>query len=243
MIHINADIGEIPRHIAVIMDGNGRWAKKRGWVRTRGHRTGADVVRAITTESAALGIERLTLYAFSSENWSRPEREVRFLMGLLTEYLDGELPTLQDNNIRMEAIGRLDRLPEQARALLDRNREATAGNTAMTLSLALSYGGRDEIVDACRALAQRVAAGELDPSEIDAAALDAHLYAPGSPDVDLVVRTAGEQRLSNFLPWEAVYAEYVSVAPLWPEFTVADFHAALGEYQSRDRRFGRVIEP
>ncbi|MBA2480770.1 MAG: di-trans,poly-cis-decaprenylcistransferase [Planctomycetes bacterium] len=238
------DPARLPKHVAIIMDGNGRWAKGRGWDRTRGHRQGADVVRAITTDSVRLGIRRLTLYAFSSENWSRPQIETSYLMRLLDEFLRGELATLQENGVRLEAIGRLDRLPSDVRATLDATRTATAANRNMALCLALSYGGRDEIVDACRAIARDVAAGRLDPQSVDASAVQARLYAGacrfGADDVDVVIRTAGESRLSNFLPWQAIYAEYVSVAALWPEFTITDYHAALKEFQARERRFGGV---
>jgi undecaprenyl diphosphate synthase len=238
------DPARLPRHVAIIMDGNGRWAKGRGWDRTRGHQKGAEVVRAVTTESVKLGVRRLTLYAFSSENWSRPRREVDYLMQLLEDFLRGELPTLQENNVRLEAIGRIERLPPRVRAAIDEVRGASAGNDAMVLSLALSYGGRDEIIDACRALARAAAAGSVDPEAIDEAAVQAALYAGkcafDADDVDVVIRTAGEQRLSNFLPWQANYAEYVSAAALWPEFTVDAYVAALKEYQGRERRFGRA---
>jgi undecaprenyl diphosphate synthase len=238
---VGLDPARLPRHVAIIMDGNGRWAKGRGWDRTRGHRQGADVVRAVTTESVRLGLTRLTLYAFSSENWSRPALEVRYLMQLLEEFLRGELPTLRENGVRLEAIGRLERLPAPVRAALDEVRAATAGNRAMTLSLALSYGGREELVDACRAIAREVAAGRLDPERVDEELVAARLYGGAAGgDVDVVIRTAGEQRLSNFLPWQANYAEYVSAAALWPEFTLADYHAALKEFQGRERRFGAV---
>jgi undecaprenyl diphosphate synthase len=230
----------LPKHVAIIMDGNGRWAKARTWDRTRGHQQGADVVRAITTESVKLGIARLTLYAFSSENWIRPQREIDFLMSLLDRFLIGELPTLHDNDVRLEAIGSLHRLPTNVRTTLEHTIRATADNRSMVLSLALSYGGRDELTDACRAIAAEVAAGRLAPQEITPETVQAHLYAPGAPDVDVVIRTAGEQRLSNFLPWQATYAEYVSVLPLWPDFDIAAYHAALHEYQARERRFGGV---
>ena len=236
------DPQRMPRHVAIVMDGNGRWARSRGWARTRGHRSGADVVRAITTQSVRLGIERLTLYAFSSENWSRPEREVRFLMRLLEDYLEGELPTLRENGVRLKAIGRLDRLPARVRDRLESVLAATADHRNMELCLALSYGGREELVDACRALARRAAAGTLDPEAIDEAAVGGALYDPTAPDVDLVIRTAGEQRLSGFLPWQAIYAEYVSAPQLWPDYSVEDYHASLREFQARDRRFGRVRE-
>jgi undecaprenyl diphosphate synthase len=234
------DPERLPRHVAIVMDGNGRWAQGKGWERTRGHKRGTESVRAVTTGCAELGIERLTLYAFSSENWSRPRIEVEFLMRLLADYLRAEVPTLQRHRIRLEAIGQLHRLPEHARTALDDARSATAGNASMVLSLALSYGGRDEIADACRAIAQAAVAGALRPEDIDAATVGRHLYAPHAPDVDVVVRSAGEQRLSNFLLWEASYAEYVAIPTLWPDFGVADLHAALREYQGRARRFGGI---
>ncbi|MCS6970060.1 MAG: polyprenyl diphosphate synthase [Planctomycetota bacterium] len=232
------DPARLPRHLAIIMDGNGRWASRQGWERFFGHRRGADTVRAITTACVRLGIPRLTLYAFSSENWQRPAREVAVLMELLVEYLARELPTLHEQQIRLCAIGRLERLPATAQAALRAAIAATAGYRRMVLTLALSYGGRAELVDACRELARRVAAGELDPEEIDEARLGAALY--DGEEVDLVIRTAGEQRLSNFLLWQTAYAEFISHPALWPEFTVADFHACLREYQRRERRFGRV---
>jgi undecaprenyl diphosphate synthase len=236
------DPDRLPRHVAIIMDGNGRWAKSFGWDRTRGHEKGAEAVRTITTASVKLGVRRLTLYAFSAENWQRPQREVDYLMRLLDNFLKAELPTLQENGVRLTAIGQLSRLPEAVRATLDGAIAATAGNANMILSLALSYGGRDEIVDACRAIAAGVEAGRIAPEAIDAAAVQAHLYAGkcpfGADDVDVVIRTAGEMRLSNFLPWQAIYAEYVSSAALWPDFGVAEYHAALREFQGRERRFG-----
>jgi undecaprenyl diphosphate synthase len=238
------DPARLPRHVAIVMDGNGRWAKQRGWIRTRGHESGAEVVRHITTECVALGIQRLTLYAFSSENWSRPATEVAVLMDLLGRFLERELATLMRNGVQLAAIGRLDRLPARVRQTLDRTITATAGNPNTILTLALSYGGRDELVDACRAIAAKVARGELAADVIDAATIQAHLYAGACPngadDVDLVIRTAGEQRLSNFLPWQATYAEFVSCTPCWPEFKVPDLHSALREYQARKRTFGSV---
>jgi len=232
------DPARLPRHLALIMDGNGRWAKQRGWERFLGHRRGVSTVNVVTTECVHLGIQRLTLYAFSSENWNRPRREVDVLMELLATFLRSELPTMQEHNVRLEAIGRLDRLPSEVRAVLNESLAATAGNTGMALCLALSYGGRDELVDACRALAARAARGEIDPAQIDAAAVEGALYA--GHDVDLVIRTAGEQRISNFLPWQAAYAEFVTCAPLWPDFTLDHLRACLREYQGRERRFGKV---
>ena len=234
------DPARLPRHVAIIMDGNGRWAQGKGWERTQGHKRGSDSVRTVTVEAARLGIERLTLYAFSSENWARPRLEIFFLMRLLDDYLRSQVDLLQKYQVRLEAIGQLDRLPEHARAALDDTMRATAGNTNMVLSLALSYGGRDEIADACRAIAEEVAAGRLTPAEVNAATVAAHLYAPHAPDVDVIVRSAGEHRLSNFLPWQASYAEYVAIPTLWPDFAAADLHAALREYQGRNRKFGGV---
>jgi len=234
------DPARIPRHIAIIMDGNGRWARAQGWQRVRGHRKGAEVVRSTTTVCAELGVERLTLYAFSTENWDRPATEVAALMQLLKQFLRDELPTLMANQIRLTAIGQLHRLPAAVRRTLQDTADATAKNTALDLCLALSYGGRDEIADATQAIAQAVQAGTLDPARITAKTVQKYLYAPDAPDVDLVIRTAGEQRLSNFLPWQTVYAEYVSVAACWPDFTPEELHAALRTYQARDRRFGKV---
>lgn len=228
----------LPRHVALIMDGNGRWAKRRGWERFLGHRRGADTLRTITSECVHLGIARLTVYAFSSENWQRPRREVDYLMDLLAEFLRGEIPSMLENNVHLEAIGQLDRLPAHVRAALDEALHATAACTGAVLCLALSYGGRDELVDACRALAAQAARGEIAPEAIDAAALSRALYA--EQDVDVVIRTAGECRVSNFLPWQAAYAEFVACPALWPDFTVADFRRCLQEYQGRERRFGRV---
>lgn len=232
------DTARLPRHLALIMDGNGRWAKQRGWERFLGHRRGVSTVRDVTTECAQLGIERLTLYAFSSENWNRPRREVEVLMELLTSFLHSEVQTMQEHNVRLQAIGRLDRLPPAVCSALAAALAATAGNTGMVLCLALSYGGRDELVDACRMLAARVARGELAPEAIDAAAVQGALYA--GQDVDLVIRTAGERRISNFLPWQAAYAEFVTCQALWPDFTLDELRAGLREYAGRERRFGKV---
>lgn len=240
---LGLDPARLPRHLAVIMDGNGRWAVRRGWQRVRGHEKGVDAVRTISTECSRLGLRWLSLYAFSSENWSRPDHEVDFLMGLLVEFMDRELPTIMENDIRFRAIGQIDRLPVAVRERILRNTEVSCNNRGMTMTLALSYGGRDEIVDACRRLAAEVAAGRLHPDAIDARQVGAAMYDPEAPDVDLLVRTAAEQRVSNFLVWQAVYAEYVSLAPLWPDFQASDLHAALAEYQQRERRFGKVAEP
>ncbi|NRA39862.1 MAG: isoprenyl transferase [Planctomycetes bacterium] len=237
---MNPDKGSIPKHIAIIMDGNGRWATERGWRRTRGHQQGADVVRMVTTQSVKLGVEHLTLYCFSSENWARPELEINYLMTLLDEFLRQELDTLQENNVRLNAIGQIHRLPEETRKTLGHCLAATADNDAMILHLALSYGGRDEIIDACKCIAEKVRDGEMDVADIDAASLGDNLYTAGCPDVDLLIRTAGEQRVSNFLPWQSVYAEFVTVQSYWPEFSTEDYIAAIVEYQKRNRRFGKT---
>ncbi len=232
----------MPKHVAIIMDGNGRWARERGWLRMRGHRQGADVVRMVTTESVRLGVEHLTLYCFSSENWCRPDKEINYLMKLLEEFLHNELQTLQDNGVRLDAIGQIHRLPEKTREILTHCIDATKNNKQMVLHLALSYGGRDEILDACRAIAEKVKQQQLDPADLDERCLEEHLYTAGIPDVDLLIRTAGEQRISNFLPWQSVYAEFLTVPCFWPEFTVTNYHDALREFQSRERRFGDTGE-
>jgi undecaprenyl diphosphate synthase len=234
------DPARMPGHVAVIMDGNGRWAKGKGWERINGHKRGAEAVRTVTTCSARWGVRRLTLYAFSTENWQRPALEVEGLMRLLADYLDNELPTLMDNGVRLTVIGQPERLPGRVRERLDRVMAATAGNTRMTLALALSYGGREEITAACRRIAERVAAGTLDPAAITPATVAAHLDDPAGDEVDCVIRTAGEQRLSNFLPWQAIYAEYVTTLVLWPDMDEAAYAACLREFQGRERRFGGV---
>ena len=232
---------KLPRHLAIIMDGNGRWAQQHGLARTGGHEAGARTIRAITTECARLGLERLTLYAFSHENWKRPRTEVAFLMRLLKKFLIGERPTLAKNNVRLTAIGRLDDLPAPVRKELDRTIELSAGNTGLNLCLALSYGGRAEIVDACRRLARRVAAGALDPDAIDERRFAGELYQPGH-DPDLLIRTAGEMRVSNFLLWQISYAELYVTAACWPEFDVDELHKALHDFATRTRKYGGLVD-
>ncbi len=230
------DPQRLPAHVAVIMDGNGRWAQGKGWERLLGHRRGAEAVRAVTTAAAQLTLPRLTLYAFSSENWKRPAAEVAALMRLLADYLDGELPTLMANRVRLAAIGDLDRLPDSVRSRLAAARAATAANAGTVLCLALSYGGREELARACA----RIAASGIAPAAIDERTVAAHLDDPAGGEVDLVIRTAGEQRLSNFLPWQTTYAEYVSTPVLWPDFAADAFHDCLREFQRRRRTFGAV---
>ncbi|MCC6426696.1 MAG: di-trans,poly-cis-decaprenylcistransferase [Phycisphaerales bacterium] len=230
----------IPRHIAVIMDGNGRWASGRGLPRTEGHRAGARSVRTILEESAKLGVEFLTLYSFSSENWRRPEEEVRALMELCIERCHGEQAELSSQGVRVRVIGRREGLPEDVLAALDFVEQATAGGERITLCLAINYGSRGEIVDAARALASDVAAGRLKTDQIDEAAIASRLYTAGMPDPDLLIRTAGEMRISNYLLWQISYSEIHVTDVLWPDFGAADLHAAIRDFASRHRKFGGV---
>lgn len=230
----------LPTHVAIIMDGNGRWAKQRHLPRVEGHRVGAESVRAVVRAAGELGIKFLTLYAFSLENWNRPKDEVDTLMKYLARYLKNEIGELQRNNVRLEAIGQIYRLPEFVQEQLRRTQAALAKNNGLTLILALSYGGRAEIVDAARALARKVKAGVIDPEEINELAVAQHLYTHKFPDPDLLIRTSGEMRVSNFLLWQISYAEFVVTPTLWPDFRKAEFYAALEEYTRRHRRFGGV---
>jgi undecaprenyl diphosphate synthase len=232
------DMNNLPRHVAVIMDGNGRWAKKRGLPRIEGHRRGSDVVRRIIETSRKIGIEVLTLYSFSEENWKRPEGEVSFLMDLLAEFLQSELPEMMENDIRLVAVGRLSSLPEIVRELLGEAVNITKDNTSMTLVLALSYAGRGEIVDAVREIAALVAEGKITPDLIDESLVAGHLYTRGLPDPDLLIRTSGEMRMSNFLVFQSAYTELFFTRTLWPDFTDEEFLAILKEYGTRERRFG-----
>jgi undecaprenyl diphosphate synthase len=234
---MDLDPEKLPRHVAIIMDGNGRWAEARGWKRIRGHEEGTGSIRAITEECARLGIERLTLYSFSLENWRRPRPEVLFLMRLLKNYLVGERDTLKKNDVRLTAIGRLDDLPRPVRRELEKTRELTAGHKGLNLCLALSYGGRAELVDAMRSIAKDVRAGKLAPEAIDESTIAKRLYQPGL-DPDLVIRTAGELRVSNFLLWQISYSEIVISERCWPEFRIPELHEALREYARRTRKFG-----
>ncbi|WP_228350609.1 isoprenyl transferase [Rhodocaloribacter litoris] len=232
--------GPLPRHIAVIMDGNGRWARARGQLRYVGHYEGVESVRDVTEACAELGIEYLTLYTFSTENWHRPRNEVNALMQLLIRTLRREKETLHRNNIRLRALGDLSKLPEACRKELEEAMAETAGGTRMTLTLALSYSGRWELTEAMRGLARRVAAGELDPGAIDEATVGAALGTAGMPDPDLLIRTGGELRVSNFLLWQIAYAEFYVTDVLWPAFRRAQLYEAIRDFQDRDRRFGRV---
>ncbi|MBX3475608.1 MAG: isoprenyl transferase [Planctomycetes bacterium] len=230
-----------PRHIAIIMDGNGRWAEARGLRRIRGHEAGAESVRAIAEECARLGVEQLTLYAFSEENWRRPRLETEFLMQLLKRFIAAERETLLRNQMRFSAIGRLDRLPSGVRKELQKTIRLTANNPKTNLCLALSYGGRAEIADAARRIAERVASGELKPEQVTEATVAAHLYQPEMPEPDLVIRTAGEMRLSNFLLWQVSYAEFYVTDTLWPDFRAEHLKAAIEDFGRRERRFGGLV--
>lgn len=228
----------LPMHVAVIMDGNGRWAVSRGLDRNRGHREGVESVRAVVRQAHDLGIGVLTLYAFSMENWNRPKLEVNSLMGLFEEYIDIELPQIMEKNIRVRAIGRLDRLPRATRMVVKHVMNTTASNTGMELVFALSYGARQEIVDAAKQLMRDAEAGKLDPERLDEKTFAAYLYAPEVPDPDLLIRTGGESRVSNFLLWQIAYSEIYTTQHMWPDFREEQFVDAIVDYQSRERRFG-----
>ena len=232
--------GALPRHVAVIMDGNGRWAERRGLARSEGHRAGVEAVRAVTRAAREIGISWLTLYAFSSENWNRPKAEVDALMRLPEEYFASELDEAIANSVRIRALGRRDRLPPSVRRSLDEAVERTQHGTGMQLVFALSYGGRGEIVDAARRLLREHDLQHLDPDALDEKGFAAHLDEPELPDVDLLIRTGGEQRISNFLLWQSAYAELHFVEDLWPDFGSAELVRALQAYQARERRFGRT---
>jgi len=234
------DPERMPRHIAVIMDGNGRWAKARSLPRFHGHREGAQAVRRLMTEAAKLGIEYLTLYSFSTENWNRPREEVDQLMALYVEYMAAERKTLADNNIRLRQIGRRDRLPAETIVELEKTIEATRHCTGPTLVLAVNYSSRAEITDGVREIARQVASGELSPDDITESTISDSLYTAGIPDPDLLIRTSGEMRLSNYLLWQISYAELYVTETLWPDFNEQDLHDAVRAYAARDRRFGRV---
>ncbi len=234
--------GNLPRHVAVIMDGNGRWAKARGLPRIAGHREGVRSVRVITEIAGELGIETLTLYTFSKENWRRPRWEVSALMNLLLETIEQEVNDLDRNNVRLTVIGRLQDLPEAPRRSMERAIERTAKNTGLNLNLALSYSGRMEILEAVQHIAQKVQAGELRLDQIDEAVFATHLYTAGIPDPDLLIRTSGELRLSNFLLWQSAYTEIFVTPIYWPDFREKEFLEAIASYQKRERRFGKVSE-
>ncbi len=237
--HLSAEAkATLPAHVAIIMDGNGRWAKQRHLPRVEGHRQGAESVRAIVRAAGEVGVKYLTVYAFSVENWNRPKDEVDTLMKYLARYLKNEIGELNRNNVRLEVIGQIYRLPEFVQQQLEKTKAALSRNNGLTLILALSYGGRTEIVEAVREIAGKAREGRLDPAEVDEQAISQHLYTRHFPDPDLLIRTSGEQRLSNFLLWQTSYAEFVVTPTLWPDFRRQQFFDALEEYARRHRRFG-----
>jgi len=236
------DRSRLPQHVAIIMDGNGRWAKQQGLSRIRGHEAGVASVRAVTEECARLKLRQLTLYTFSAQNWGRPRLEVGGLMRMLRRYLVEERDELTRNGVRLVAIGRRSGLPGSVRRTLEATERLTASNPGLTLCLALNYAGRDEIVDAVQAIAAEVAAGKLKPRRIDEAAMSRHLYTAGMPDPDLLIRTAGEMRISNFLLWQISYAELYVTPVCWPDFRAEHLREALEAYAQRRRTFGLVKE-
>jgi undecaprenyl diphosphate synthase len=228
----------IPRHVAIIMDGNGRWAEQRGFPRVFGHRNGAISVRDVVTEAGRLGIEALTLYSFSAENWKRPKDEIDALMDLCVTYCDGEREKLAEKNVHVRVIGRTHELPTEAREAIERLEATTASCTGPTLCLAINYGSRNEIVDAVRSIGERIARGEISPGEIDESLIDQNLYTAGLPDPDLMIRTGGEMRISNYLLWQLSYAELYVSDLLWPDFDASALRGAVRAFASRRRRFG-----
>ncbi|MBT3550088.1 MAG: isoprenyl transferase [Rhodospirillaceae bacterium] len=233
-----SDTGHSPNHVAIIMDGNGRWAQARGLPRIEGHRRGAQSVRTAVECSVKFGIRYLTLYSFSSENWKRPAREVQDLMGLLRRYLLSEIADLHKNGVRLRVIGDREDLSADIVKLIEEGEAFTAGNDKLDLIVALSYGGRSEIISAIQKIAKKVEAGQLTSGAIDERVLEAHLETADIPDPDLLIRTSGEQRISNFLLWQIAYSELVFMDTLWPDFSEKDFLMAINEYQRRERRFG-----
>jgi undecaprenyl diphosphate synthase len=238
----NIDTNNLPRHLAIIMDGNGRWAKQQGLLRAFGHENGSKSVKIIIEACANLGIENLTLYAFSTENWNRPKLEVDTLMKILIKELRKELPTLLSNNIKLNTIGNLEKMPKSAQKELLDVIEKTKNNTEMTLTLALSYGSREEIINAVKNISDKVKNNIISIDSIDDSIINEHLYTQNLPDVDLLIRTSGEHRISNFLLWQIAYAEMYFTDVLWPDFKEDDLYEAIISYQKRERRFGKTSE-
>ncbi|WP_396172921.1 isoprenyl transferase [Flavobacterium sp.] len=232
----------LPKHLAIIMDGNGRWAKQQGLLRVMGHENGTKSVRQVVEASAKLGIQNLTLYAFSTENWNRPKFEVDTLMNLLIKSLKKELPTLLENNIKLNTIGNLDKLPKNAQSELLEVLNKTKENNRMTLTLALSYGSREELISAVKAISDKVKNNIISTETIDESIINQHLYTHNLPEVDLLIRTSGEHRISNFLLWQIAYAELYFTDVLWPDFTENHLYEAIISYQKRERRFGKTSE-
>ena len=239
---LEIDREKMPKHIAVIMDGNGRWAKKRGMRREFGHRAGRKAVKKIVESCAELKIKNLTLYAFSTENWNRPKLEIDFLMQLLFLSLKDELKNLNKNNIKFETIGNLDRLPKKIGNYLEKVKEETKENSALTLTLALSYGSRNELVEVVKEISTKVKNNIISAKKIDETVINDHLYTRHLPDVDLLIRTSGEKRISNFLLWQIAYSELYFTKKMWPDFRKQDLHKAIVSYQNRERRFGKTSE-
>lgn len=237
-----SEVEHVPSHIAIIMDGNGRWAKQKGLVRFRGHEQGAESVREITRECAKKHLKQLTLYAFSQENWKRPRREINLLMKLLKDFLIGEREEIRENNIRLTAIGRIDGLPDDVRRELTISMEESKGNTGMVLCLALNYGGRAEIIDAAKEIAKDIKTGKMNLEEITEETFKKYLYTHDMPDPDLLIRTGGDMRVSNFLLWEISYAEIWVTPVCWPDFKKVHLEEAMRDYAKRERRFGGLRE-
>lgn len=233
---------KLPNHLAIIMDGNGRWAKQQGLLRVIGHENGTKSVREVVEASAEIGIKHLTLYAFSTENWNRPKVEVKTLMKLLVKSLKKEIKTLQDNDIRLNAIGCLNDLPKKAKEELEEVIEKTKNNKRMILTLALSYGSREELINMVKKISDKVKNNIISSDSIDESIINKHLYTQNLPEVDLLIRTSGEQRISNFLLWQIAYAELYFTSILWPDFKKHDLYTALIDYQNRERRFGKTSE-
>ncbi|WP_240503482.1 isoprenyl transferase [Natranaerobius trueperi] len=234
------DYSKVPKHIAIIMDGNGRWAKAKGLPRVAGHRQGVEAIKRVSEICQELGVQYLTLFAFSTENWKRPKSEVDFLMSLPQEYLKRELNNLKKNNIKITVMGDLHSLPSKTREVVENGIEETRNNTSLNMNFALNYGGRKEIIDTCRKLAKKVADKEIDVSDITEEFFSNYLYSPHIPDPDLLVRTSGELRISNFLLWELAYSEFWFDDVLWPDFQKESLLQAVLDYQNRKRRFGKV---
>lgn len=236
------DTTSLPKHLAIIMDGNGRWAKQQGYLRALGHENGSQSVKDIIETCSNLGIENLTLYTFSSENWNRPKLEVEILMKILVKTLTKDIKMLQKNNIKLNAIGNLDKLPEKVRKVVFEAIDKTKDSTKMTLTLALSYGAREEIVNAVRNISDKVKNNIISIDSIDDSIINEHLYTQNLPEVDLLIRTSGEHRISNFLLWQIAYAELYFTDVLWPDFKEQDLYEAIISYQKRERRFGKTSE-
>ena len=234
------DKNKLPKHIAIIMDGNGRWAKKRGLPRVMGHKAGMDAIKKTVRACSDLGVSILTIYAFSTENWKRPQEEVGFLMNLLVEYMRKEINELNDNLVRVKILGEVDMLPEQTRREILEAVKLTEGNEGLQFNIALNYGGRTEIINACRKIIDDIDSGIMDKTALDEEIFSRYLYTGNDADPDIIIRTSGEQRLSNFLLWQGAYSELMFVDRLWPDFDEKDLYGAIIEYQGRDRRFGAL---